>query len=87
MIAQDCIPGGSRENLQAAESFVAWSEGVTDAQKHLLADAQTSGGLMLCVPPRKLADVLTVFKKHRTLCAVVIGRIVRSAKPRISVKP
>ena len=87
LIAQDCIPGGSRENLKAAEAFVAWSEGVTDAQRTLLADAQTSGGLMLCVPPRKLDDVLKIFRKHRTLCAVVIGRIVRSAQPRISVKP
>ena len=87
LIAQDCIPGGTRENLKAAEAFVQWGEGVTDAQKFLLADAQTSGGLMLCVPARKLADVLKVFKKHRTLCAVVIGRIVRETKPRISVKP
>jgi selenide,water dikinase len=87
LIAQDCIPGGTRENLEAAEGLVDWDNSVTSAQKYLLADAQTSGGLMLCVAPGKLAAVLKVFKKHRTLCAEVIGRIVPATKARIFVKP
>jgi selenide,water dikinase len=84
LIEQDCIPGGSRENLKNASEFTEW-RGVTDAQKILLADAQTSGGLLLCVPPRLLRDVLKVLKKGRTLCSQVIGRIVSAAKPNIFV--
>ncbi len=87
LIAQDCIPGGTRENLETAEGLVDWDKSITSAQKYLLADAQTSGGLMLCVRPDKLAAMLKVFKKHRTLCAVVIGRIVPATKSRIFVKP
>ncbi len=87
LIAQECIPGGTRENLAAAEGFTGFDQAVTNAQKFLLADAQTSGGLMLCVPQRKLAQVLKVFQKHRTLCAVVIGRIVRKRQPLIRVTP
>jgi selenide,water dikinase len=84
LIAKDCIPGGSRENLKAANEFTEWNR-VSDAQKILTADAQTSGGLLLCVSPRKLDAVLKLLKKHRTPCAVVIGRIARSAKSRICV--
>jgi selenide,water dikinase len=85
LIAQDCIPGGTRQNLKTAEEFTDFATGVTDAQKFLLADAQTSGGLMLCVAPKNLNTVLALLKKHRTLCAAVIGHIV-PGRARITVK-
>jgi selenide,water dikinase len=84
LIAKDCIPGGSRENLKTADESTEWKR-VPDAYKVLLADAQTSGGLLLCVRPRLLNDVLEVLKKGRTLCAKVIGRIVSATKPNIFV--
>jgi selenide, water dikinase len=85
LIAQNCIPGGSRQNLEATEDFVAWA-GVSDAQKALATDAQTSGGLLLCVAPRNLDAVLKLLKKYRTPCAAIIGKIVRSSKPRVVVR-
>lgn len=86
LIAKDCIPGGSRENLSTADAFTEWNA-TTTAQKTLLTDAQTSGGLLLCVPLPHLDEVFRILKKHRTVCAPVIGRIVRSAKPMIWVLP
>ncbi len=85
LIAQDCIPGGSRENLRTAHEFVDWDKSVTDPQKYLLADAQTSGGLLLCVSPRRWQEVLGSLKRSRSFCAVVIGEIVASKMRRIRV--
>jgi selenide, water dikinase len=85
LIVANCIPGGSRDNLAYANEFTEWN-GVTDAQKALLTDAQTSGGLLLCVPPKNQKAVMKQLAKAHTLCAAVIGRIVRSAKPRIRVR-
>ena len=84
LIAAGCIPGGSRDNLAYANEFTEWDR-VSDAEKTLLADAQTSGGLLLCVPERRLEAVLKLLKRLKTPCAAVIGRIVRSAKPKIRV--
>src|SRR5438034_35509 len=84
LIEKDCIPGGSRENLNTANEITEWHRS-TEAQKILLADAQTSGGLLLCVRPRLLSDVLEVLKRGRTLCAKIIGRIVSATKPNIFV--
>ena len=53
LIAQGCIPGGSRDNLAFANEFTEW-DGTSNIQKALLTDAQTSGGLLLCVPRRML---------------------------------
>jgi len=84
LIAKDCVPGGSRENLRAAEVFTDFgSASVT--QKILLADAQTSGGLLLCVASHRLGGVMKVLKKHRTSCAAVVGRVLSSTKPVIRV--
>jgi selenide, water dikinase len=85
LIARDCVPGGTRENLKTVSESTAWA-GVSDAQKFLLADAQTSGGLLLCVPPRKIEAVQAILKGSRTLCAAVIGAIVRKRRPLIRVQ-
>jgi len=85
LIERDCIPGGSRQNLEAASAFTRFN-GVDSAYRILVADAQTSGGLLVCVPPRHLDAVLKLLKRHRTPCAAVVGHIVRSSKPRIEVR-
>jgi len=84
LIEAGCIPGGSRDNLAFAAGFTEW-DGASPSQKALLADAQTSGGLLLSVPRRNLDAVLKLLKRYHALCAAVIGQIVRSSKPRIRV--
>jgi selenide,water dikinase len=84
LITNGCIPGGSRDNLDFANKFTAW-DGATPAQKTLLTDAQTSGGLLLSVPRRNLDAVMKRLKSHHAHCAAVIGQIVQSGKPRIRV--
>jgi selenide,water dikinase len=85
LIEKECIPGGSRQNLETAEAMVEWN-GVPGAGRFLLADAQTSGGLLLSVHPRHFNEVLRILKQHRTPCAAVIGRVIRSVKPIIRVR-
>ena len=75
LIAQDCVPGGTRDNFRTANPIVDWGD-ATQAQRILLADAQTSGGLLLSVPKRNLQKLLTLLRRARTPCAVVIGRII-----------
>jgi selenide, water dikinase len=75
LIEQNCVPEGSRQNLYAATVAVDW--GSTDeASKILLTDAQTSGGLLLCVTEANLWKVLNILRKARTPSAAVIGKIV-----------
>jgi selenide,water dikinase len=85
LIQQDCIPGGTRANLKACEGCVDWGD-TPDATRLLLTDAQTSGGLLLCVPPKKLDAVLAILKRHRTPIARVIGRITRRGPDLIRVR-
>lgn len=88
LIERGCVPGGSKQNLATANGLTEWENGVPDGdpRRLLLADAQTSGGLLLCVSPRRLEAVLVVLRKDRTPSAAVVGRIVRSAAPKILVR-
>jgi selenide, water dikinase len=45
-----CVAGGSRRNADHAEVFVTWGAGVDAQRRVLLADAMTSGGLLVAVP-------------------------------------
>lgn len=85
LIKQGCVPGGSLQNLETANEWTEW-HGVDPGRRALLTDAQTSGGLLLCVPPKHRDAVMRLLKRGRTICAAAVGRIVRSAKPRILVK-
>jgi selenide,water dikinase len=82
LIAQECVPGGTRQNLETANAIVEWNN-TPEPLRLLLADAQTSGGLLLCVPPKRLRKVEAVLKKNRTACAAIIGKIIRSSRSRI----
>ena len=75
LIKRDCIPGGTRDNLKAAKQ-TADLKSVAQRQRVLLADAQTSGGLLLCLRESSLDKVRRVLQKSRTPCAFVIGRII-----------
>lgn len=86
LIAQGCVPGGTEANLAAAKRIADWPD-VPPEVRIFLCDAQTSGGLLLCVPPKNLASVLRVLKKNRTAVAAVIGSIIRSPTGRIVVRP
>jgi len=76
LIKRACVPAGSRDNLAAANSEVDWGN-VSDQRKILLTDAQTSGGLLLCVAQRLLPKVLRVLRKARAPAAAIVGQIVR----------
>lgn len=75
LIERDCVPGGTRDNLIAAEKMVDW-EKANERQKLIVTDAQTSGGLLLCVNPARLNKVLQLLRKAHTPAAAVIGQLV-----------
>ena len=84
LIARGCVPGGTKENLKTAKAHLEWNKMPT-TRRLLLADAQTSGGLLLCVPPGKLDEVLRFLADCKTPSRAVIGRIGPSRNPLITV--
>jgi len=63
------VPGGSIANCKSFEPYVKWREGVSDIEKFLLNDAQTSGGLLIFVPGDKKDKLATALQKENILGA------------------
>lgn len=54
--ARDWIfPGGSHDNREYFRTHVRFADHIEEAEQMLLFDAQTSGGLLLAIPPDRLA--------------------------------
>ncbi len=65
----DMIPGGTRANEKSYVPFVEWGGGVTDIQKALMNDAQTSGGLLIFVQKEKKERLVAALEKENILAA------------------
>jgi selenide,water dikinase len=75
LVELGCVPQGTRDNLNGATVLVDWA-GTDETGQILLTDAQTSGGLLLCIAESNLEKALKVLRKAWTPAAAVIGRIV-----------
>jgi selenide,water dikinase len=69
------VPGGTRRNL-AARADVEWAPGLSDTDRLLCADAQTSGGLLLAVPEARAAGLVQALRVEGTLASAIVGRCV-----------
>jgi selenide, water dikinase len=68
------IPGGSQRNLETMGEFVD-SPHLDEAQRTVLFDAQTSGGLLLAVAPERTDALIRALRSRKTECAAVIGSL------------
>lgn len=86
-VDDQCVPGGSLNNLKLVEATTCFKEGVSKEMRILLADAQTSGGLLLAVGGDGSKLVAALHKAGLTQTAK-IGEVQASASgPSIVVEP
>jgi selenide,water dikinase len=76
LAAEGLVPGGSRRNLAYVEPHVAWQGAVPETDRLLLCDAQTSGGLLIAVPPEAEAALLAELERRGAPARAVVGEIV-----------
>jgi len=77
------IPGGTLNNLQFVEDTVDWDENVPELAKVILADAQTSGGLLITLPDKEADKFIAECRLAGISDAVVIGSIKKGKKIRV----
>jgi selenide, water dikinase len=75
LAGQGCIPGGTRRNLEDTADDVCWGAGVDETGRLLLCDAQTSGGLLMAVPPHRVTELLEQLRARNAPAAAVIGEV------------
>ena len=80
---QGVVPGGTKTNLAHAQKWVRFPEGLPEPIRHVLADAQTNGGLLAAVPGKVAGQALRALEK-KGVEAWAIGRLYRG-RPGVDV--
>lgn len=70
---QDVVPGGTRANAEFTAPNVRFAAGVEAARRVLLADAQTSGGILAIVPAERAAGLVAAVPGASQIGEVVAG--------------
>ncbi len=79
-------PGGTKRNLEYVAPATRFGDGVGESLRLLLCDAQTSGGLLIAVPPESEAALIAELEREGTPAAAGIGEIVAGQPGRIEVR-
>ena len=80
-------PGGSRRNLEYVAPHTHFGGDVAEVDRLILSDAQTSGGLLLAVPPDLESDLIGELERNDTPARAVIGELVPGEPGSIEVTP
>ncbi|WP_337262337.1 MULTISPECIES: selenide, water dikinase SelD [unclassified Serratia (in: enterobacteria)] len=82
-ISEGCVPGGTGRNFDSYGHLIGT---MSDLQRQLLCDPQTSGGLLLAVQPEAEAEVQAIAARHGiTLKAIGELHAAQPGKPLIEV--
>lgn len=79
-VERGIVPGGTKRNLQFVSPHTFFHKNLTHNQKLLAADAQTSGGLLIALPPDRAKTFVKEFNKHASFPSVIIGQITKQRK-------
>jgi selenide,water dikinase len=83
----DVVPGGTLNNLAYVADQVTFASGVSRAAQLILADAQTSGGLLISLPADRVEMLLAALDARGVAGAALIGEVTGAGDGQITVKP
>jgi len=87
LLEKGTVPGGTFRNMSSVADDVDWDASLTEEQKLLMCDAQTSGGLLISVPKAKLDQLLAELETSGVQTRAVVGEVTAENPGRISVSP
>ncbi len=80
----DVIPGGTLNNYAFVESVTDWDPSIARADRLILCDAQTSGGLLIALPEADAKRFLNLLG-GRDVDSAIIGRFTEKGEGRIKI--
>ncbi len=87
LLERDMAPGGTHNNLEQLRDDVTFDPALSENDRLLMCDAQTSGGLLLSVPPDRAGRLIQALKAAGTPAAAEVGEVTEKDVGRIRVTP
>ncbi len=85
LVAEGMVAGGTQRNHAFVSDTTDWGP-LPEAEQLLLADAQTSGGLLIAVASDRTGDLVDQLGRRDALAAAVVGRCVAGTAGHVTVR-
>jgi len=80
------VPGGTLNNKSYVNPHVSWGNGVSETDRILACDAQTSGGLLVALASEKAEDAVQALRDAGVESTAVIGRFIQEGSGHMVVR-
>jgi selenide,water dikinase len=87
LIVRGVSTGVTESNRAMAGTQIRLAEGLTEAQKGLLFDPQTSGGLLISTPASRAVALLAALHTRGAGASAIVGEVFATAAPVLEVVP
>jgi selenide,water dikinase len=84
-VREGIAPGGTHANWRFLSEWVDYDAAIDKESQLVLSDAQTSGGLLIAVPPEAADKLVDELRARGTPCAAIVGRLEAGRAGRIQV--
>ncbi|CAN5378483.1 selenide, water dikinase SelD [soil metagenome] len=84
-VQRGIAPGGTHANWRFLSSWVEYAPEIEKHEQLLLCDAQTSGGLLICIEAKHGAELVTALHHVGLSSAAIVGQIDGAGAGRIQV--
>jgi selenide, water dikinase len=85
MVDAGVFAGGTRKNLEFYNPRIDWQAEIEAGERLILADAQTSGGLLMAVPAARVEDLIAGLARRKVRTRAVIGEVLAGRPGRLEV--
>ena len=85
LLSAGTAPGGTHRNMNSVADSMDWDDSLTEEDRLLLCDAQTSGGLLISVPSENRDKLVVALDEAEVPVVAVIGEITAGPEGRVSV--
>ena len=85
LAAAGAVPGGSKKNLAYVDPYCTWRSDVAAGERLILADAQTSGGLLIAVPRDRADRLIGELQRRQAAAAAIVGEVITGMPGHIEV--
>lgn len=85
LLKAGCIPGASFKNQEFCQEDVSFAANISYETKMMLFDAQTSGGILMCVPPNKVTNVMEDLLAEGLKSSTIVGEVKLAGQYRVEI--
>ena len=79
------IPSGTKRNHDYVSKYCDYSNNLSTTQQMMISDAQTSGGLLISIPPDQAENYVKAFNSISNVNARIIGKVTTQSSKLVKI--